>query len=330
MGRTGPGLCQAVMVLAAVVLPAASHAQITALGVMGDSLSDEYAEEDYDYALNWMEQLVIYRDIDVGPTAGEAGQPGGTWGEPRRTGYEYNWALAGATSDSLLSQGQHTGLADQVRPDGVTHAVLAIGQNDFIPSPLPGYAYFEIYNDRWTQQEIDEYVAQVVGNIEEAVSTILATDGQLVLANVVDYGIVPLVWSSIFFGDPDKRDRVTAVIGQVNDALAGIAEDNKLTLVDLFGFSKALFGDNHNLREFLYIGDVPIKLWESDTPAHGGPWAGFVHDGVHPATHLQGLLGNAFLTALNIGYSGEVPLFTEAEILSQAGLEYGGADTLAG
>ena len=61
------------------------------LGVLGDSLSDEYAEQSYGlYAQNWLQQLVIYGGIDVGPTASEAAQPGGTWGEPRRTQYETN------------------------------------------------------------------------------------------------------------------------------------------------------------------------------------------------------------------------------------------------
>ena len=62
------------------------QAQIGALGVMGDSLSDEYFEEGYGtYATNWTEQLVAYRSINIGPTAAQASQPGGTWGMPRRT-----------------------------------------------------------------------------------------------------------------------------------------------------------------------------------------------------------------------------------------------------
>lgn len=305
-----------------------TRAQVQALGVMGDSISDEYREETYSYALGWIEQLVVFRHVDVGLTASEAGQAGSTWGEPRRTGYAFNWARAGATSASLLSQGQHTGLAAQMGAAGPNHAILAIGQNDFLPYPLPGYAYYEIYNNRWTSQRIDQHIAGITANIEAAMAAILAADGYLVLANVVDYGIAPAVWRSLFFGDPNKRDRVTAVISRLNDELAQITQVYDLTLVDLFGFSKAIFGSNHDLREFLYIGDKPIALWESDTAAHGNPHAGFVHDGVHPGTHLQGLLGNLFLAALNIGHDAQVALFSESEILSQAGLAYGGTDTL--
>ena len=71
-------------VLAALAASAA-HAQVSGiggLGLMGDSLSDEYAEESYgSYADNWAEQIELYRGIPLGPTASEAGV--GDWGEQR-------------------------------------------------------------------------------------------------------------------------------------------------------------------------------------------------------------------------------------------------------
>ena len=87
-----------------------ARAQIGALGVMGDSLSDEYFEESYGgYATNWVPQLVVHRGFNAGPTAVAAGQPNGTWGTPRRTGYQYDWALSGDTSADLLAHGQQNG-----------------------------------------------------------------------------------------------------------------------------------------------------------------------------------------------------------------------------
>ena len=90
------------------------------MGIMGDSLSDEYGEQAYGaYADNWVEQLVTSGGIDVGPI--------GAWGEPRRTLHEYNWARYAATSNDLLSSGQHTGLASQVIPSDIDYGVLEIG-----------------------------------------------------------------------------------------------------------------------------------------------------------------------------------------------------------
>src|SRR5205823_6282617 len=99
-------------VVAAITLASLScaSAQIARLGAMGDSLTDEYSEETYSYAKNWTMQLVQNRAVNMGPTAAQAAQPGGTWGEPRRTGYESNWARSGADSATLLTEGQPAGL----------------------------------------------------------------------------------------------------------------------------------------------------------------------------------------------------------------------------
>ena len=94
-----------------------SHEPVAGFGAVGDSLTDEYEFEDYDYAANWLEILASYRSLDFGSP--------GSWGEPRRDAYEFNWARSGATSQSLLSSGQHTGLAAQVNAGDVSHAVLA-------------------------------------------------------------------------------------------------------------------------------------------------------------------------------------------------------------
>src|SRR5262245_5709515 len=84
------------------------------MGVMGDSLSDEYFENFTGSTnQNWVEQLANFRSVNFGPTAAAANQSGNTWGAPRNTGYEYNWALYGSTSAGLLSDGQHTGFAAQ-------------------------------------------------------------------------------------------------------------------------------------------------------------------------------------------------------------------------
>ena len=115
------------------------HGPAGGFGIIGDSLSDEYEHETYSYARNWVELLATESHFDLGrheTSSGNALQ----WGEPRRAGYEYNWARSGATSDSLIKTGQHTGLAKQVQQRQVRHAILAIGQNDFHPDP-------EGYND---------------------------------------------------------------------------------------------------------------------------------------------------------------------------------------
>lgn len=113
-------------------------ATVSGIGVLGDSNSDEYRADDNrggTYAattLNWMEQLVLSRGLNFGPW--------GRWGGPRRSGYKYNWARSGATVRSMISFGQHTGLARQVANGEVSHVFMWIGSNDFhILSRLTGH-----------------------------------------------------------------------------------------------------------------------------------------------------------------------------------------------
>lgn len=318
-------LCTAMVgtLLACCALVSPARCEVV-LGVMGDSMSDEYW--DYasfgSYASNWVDQLSKYGGVNVGPTAAAAGK--GTWGSPRFEGYEYNWALAGATSSTVISGGQASGLAAQVPAKGLTHAILAIGANDFNPS---GSAYQNIYNGTWSKAQIDSYVAGRLANMSTILGTVLPSGVGLAITNFVDYGVAPAVVAA--YPDPVKRDRVTAVIQQVNTGIAQLALTNEVPLIDLLGVAKEVFGPNTNRNSVLLIGNVSINLMQSDTSSGGNPTAAFVHDGIHPNTTLQGLLANLYMTGLNIGYHADAPLFSEAEILAHRGIAYGGSDTIA-
>jgi lysophospholipase L1-like esterase len=321
-----PRLALALGIAATVGLtPAPGRAQIARLGAMGDSLSDEYGEESYSYAKNWTMQLVLYRGVDMGPTA--AGQPGGTWGEPRRTFYESNWARYGDTTDDLLSVGQHTGLAGQVASRGVSHAVLMIGANDFNSVGIS--AYFDIYNGLWSASQINSYVASRIANVRTVLDTVQPTGVRLVLVNVLDFGITPITWGSPFYGNASHRDRVTAVIQQVNAGLLALAQQYHLILVDAFALAQTAWGTNQNPRTTLLLGNVTIQLRQADTSTNSNPTAAFVNDDTHPHTTMQGVLANVIMEALNEGYHAGLTPFSEQEILAHAGLAYGGQDTLA-
>jgi lysophospholipase L1-like esterase len=299
-------------------------ASAVTLGVMGDSLSDEYAEESYgSYAQNWNEQLVNFAGFDLGPTAAAAAQPGGTWGEPRRTGYEFNWARSGATSVTLLSDGQHSGVAAQVIPEGIDYVTIAIGANDYNPADV---AYQAIYANLWSQAQIDAHNTTIVANILTALDTALATGVDAVVTNIPDYGLSPTVQG--FFPDPVGRQRVADAITQANNDLAPPVFVRGVVLIDFFEASLAIFGPHGSPNATLTIGNVAIQLNQADTAGGGNPTAGFVDDGVHPNTTLQALSANMTMEALNIAYGEGLTLFTEAEILAHRGIAYGGSDTL--
>ena len=307
-----------------MICPATVFASLGKLGAMGASVSDADWEEGLSrYAKNWPQLLVEYRGIDMGPTAAQAGV--GTWGQPRNAGFKYNWARGGADSATLLTQGQHTGVAGQASANAVGYAVLAIGGNDFQPG-VNG-PYFNIYNGAWSASQIQSYVHQSISNVETALAAVRAAGVSVVLANVIDAGPTPLI--TTYYPSAANRDRVTAAIRSVNAGLKSLAQKYQVPLVDWFALGAVILGPNTNLHSTLKLGNVTINLRASDPgPPNSKPTNAFVSDGFHPNTVLQGIMANTILQAFDSGYGADAPLFSEQELLNQSLITYGGSDTL--
>ena len=321
----GSWLLVLAIALAAFIPPTTLQAAVGKLGAMGDSLTDEYWDSGVaTYATNWLGLVVMYRGVNMGPTAAQAGT--NTWGSPRNAGYKYNWALSGANSTTLLSEGQHTGLAGQAASDEVLTAVLAIGSNDF--NPESSSAYLDIYFGFWSSAQIQMYVNQTLANVETALVTVRSAGISIVLANLLDPGSTPAVVTSIFSNATD-RDRVDAAIQSVNAGLKNLAQKYQVPLMDWHGLEKAILGPNSSLHSTLKLGNVNLNLRGSDPgPPNSAPTNAFVSDGFHPNTAMQGIFANVVLQALDSGYGAGLALFSEREILSYALIPYGGSDTL--
>lgn len=279
---------------------------IAGLGVAGDSLSDEYAAESYNYATNWVEALAETTSLKFGSF--------GSYAEPRRTGYEFNWARSGADSSSLLAQGQPFGLSQQVEAGDVSHVVLAIGQNDFQPNPLGG-AYSSIYNQRWSKAQINAYVDQVVGNIGTALQKLNSTTAKVLVSNILDFGIAP--FTKQYFSKAAGRERVSAVINTVNSRLSQLADDSNVVLVNTNGLAQQLLGTSTVSKSSWTLGGVKVNNTAGVAATNS-----FVGDKIHPHTLLQSQVANLFLQGFNTAYDTPVDLFTEREALALEGLAY--------
>ncbi|HSM15098.1 MAG TPA: LamG-like jellyroll fold domain-containing protein [Thermoanaerobaculia bacterium] len=321
--RIAPALALAAALAAALVAAPAAAQPLDRLAAIGDSLSDEDFYQGFGYARSWVELLVEEAGVDFGPTAAQAGQPGGTWGEPRRTGYRENWARSSADTTTAIAQGQHTGAAGGVAR-GAHHVVVFIGNNDFRPGTSNSYPYNAIYNGAWTPAQIDAHVAAALANVRTILAPLRAAGQRVVLSSTFDFGATPLV--RLLFPDPVKRDRVTAAVASLRDGLRAIAAREGLVFVDAFALGQAMLGTNSAPRSDLLVGNVTIEV--DQFSGAFGTTVGFVEDGIHPHTVLQGIAGNAFLAALDLYLGACVPEFSEAELLAHNGLAYGGSDTL--
>jgi phospholipase/lecithinase/hemolysin len=285
---------------------------VAGFGILGDSNSDEYRADDdrggeyADTTLSWVEQLVDKRGLNFGAW--------GTWGEPRRTGYEYNWARSGATTDTLLGTGQHLGLAEQIAGGEVSHVLIWIGENDF---ETWNGTYQEIYDGTLSDAQVQAKVDRVVANITTAINTLQAADDvPIVVVTIVDKGLTPDM--AIEFPDSAGRKRVSDAIRAVNRGLGELAASHGVVVIDTLDIWAAQL-KQIDLSGQLKIGDEKISIFaKGDEPHNGrlGDSAG------HIGTVLSGILANEiFINPFDREFGLDLVPLSDEEILESAGLK---------
>jgi hypothetical protein len=284
---------------------------IIGIGVLGDSNSDEYRAEDQrggrtygPVTLNWIEQLVLNRNLNFGEW--------GSWGEPRRSGYKYNWARSSANTRRMARGGQAAGLAEQVANGEVSHVIIWIGGNDF---HLSSGTYEEIYDGSLNDAELQAKIDSIIEDLTLAVDIVLdAGEVQMVIINFLDKSLS--VEAIQRFPNEAGRRRVSEAIRQVNERLAVMADDRGVIVVDFNAFAASLEPNMEN--GYLNVGgewintiergNAPIHLQLNDRPGHIG-------------TVFNGLIANAFLVEpFNQAFGLNIEPLSEYEILQNAGL----------
>jgi len=283
------------------------------VAIIGDSTQDEYQADnprgaEYNATtFNWVELLVRYRNIDAGPW--------GTHAEPRRSGYEYNWARSGATTDDMIATGQHTGVAEQVRQGKISNVLIQIGINDFYYSGI----LVKIYDGTISPAEQQTWIDGRVANIRQAIRTVKsAGNARVLLAATQDYvthNIVPEML--INAPDPVGRQRIVDAHAQLNQRLMQIAVEEGATFFDFNAAFKNKLNQLVTPNNVLVIGGEQIDLnTRGNEPHHG-----LLDDAyVHPGTVLAAVMANTYIEELNAVYGTTMPLFSDDEILRIAGI----------
>jgi hypothetical protein len=310
-------LLPAAWVAALAVVTSAAVDRATAaitVGVIGDSLSSEYQYTSASFARNWLEQAAESGAINAGPI--------GSYPPPRDNGYAYNWAQGGDTSAAILANGgQVDGLTAQIPTAGIDYAVLEIGSDDIGPG---GAAYNGIYNDTWTQGQINAKVSSVVSNINTAVQDLLATGVKVIVATAADHSLAPGIVA--MYPNNMQRQNVSNVVAQINQGIINVAQQNHVVVADLGAFQTAAMGTDLSMKTSILIGNVSIDLTQSATSNPSN--AAWIFGGTHPNSTLQGVMANLFAQAADDAYNAGLPLFSEQQLLATQGLAYGGSNTL--
>lgn len=309
------GLASLSFIIAVFLLnpPAKAAVPIVGLGVIGDSNSDEYRADNNRggaYAattFNWLELLVRQRSLNAGVW--------GNWGDSRRSGYKYNWARSGDRvaddqDPTIISRGQHTGLAGQITNGEISHVIIYAGDNDF--NTWNG-TYDEIYDGTLSEAQVQQKVADMLANLTLAVDTLQAAGPvKILIANQADTGSNPLFQEA--YPDGDKRQRVTNAILSFNNGIADLAAQKNIQVVDLYTYVQNLIAQIDSDGN-LNVGGVLINTTElGDEPHH------LALADSHGGTVASGLLANVFINKLNSAYDAGISPFTEQEILVNAGI----------
>ncbi len=279
---------------------------------MSASTIDEYRGTDNrggQYAavtFNMMEQLVRLRGFNVGPW--------GDWGEPRRTGYEYNWARSGATSYTLIQMGQHTGVAEQIARGDVTFVVIFIGANDF--SPVIGSTYTRIYDGRLSDERLQKKIQDAIDAVTLATDTVLDAGAMGVAVFLFPHwNLDPAM--ELRFPDDAGRQRVEDAIDAVNEGIKAMAAERNILLIDPNEYVRELMSqlDENGML------NVDGELLDFRNPGNEPHHARLADKSGHAGTILSGLMANEYvLKPLNAAYGTDIPLLTVEEILTVAGI----------
>lgn len=281
------------------------------IAILGDSFYDEYQGSDRrggDYAavtFNAVELLARTRGFALGAW--------GNWGEPRRTGYQYNWARSGATSSTMIEMGQHLGAAEQVAAGDVALVLIGVGSNDF--SPYYGDSYERIYTGAMSDDQLRAKIETAVANVTVAVDTVQRAGAEgVILVLFMQWELDPTL--SQWYPDAARRRRVADAIDAVNTGLLAMASARGAAVV-----SQAEVGAQlqpaFDAEGFYQIGGERIDfLHHGDEPHHSR-----LADGQHTGTVMSGVVANYYLIdTINQIFDLTIPRLSDEEILREAGL----------
>lgn len=289
--------------------PTASPMQLKGVAVLGDSQSDEYRADDRrgenfeSVTYNWVEILQRERNVSFGDW--------GTYAEPRRTGYAYNWARSGATARSMIESGQHIGVAEQVRAGEVNVVVMYIGANDYAPF-ITADGYEAIYNGTLTESQVIEKQNQILADIKTAIDVIQSAGEVKILIVQIPH------WSNNFgvslaFPVPEHRRRVTEAVNKTNEEIKTLADQYAIPTLDPNEFYKKQT-QSHNGS--IVVGGVKLERLLINNDSRNM----FLDDGIHPGTVLNALFANEVMTKLNFHFGTHMLNLTDQEILQIAGI----------
>jgi len=154
------------------------------------------------------------------------------------------------------------------------------------------------------------FINKVIGNLDAIIGDIRAVNltVPIVLADVPDLGSTPDKISS--HPDPVKRANASAIVAALNQEVATLAEDRKVTLAPISNLTDQILSPDP-----LYIGAIEM-IKDADPEKDNRPKYLFCWKGLHPSTNGQAIIANILLAAINTATGHDTPLLPDREIIT--------------
>jgi hypothetical protein len=245
--------------------------------------------------------------------------------------HQNNWALPGLKIAQLRSFMDGVSIDSLIAGDSLLAPLLLLsnfsGETDYrlgdlefqIQNSAERLVFFiggndidAVYGGIYDGDPPGTFVADFISDAAAILDRVLALNPniQIVVVNVPHVGITPDV-KSTYPTDPVKTARVTAVLRDLNQQLAGLASARGLGYADVFTPTLSLLGTAP-----LCIHGITFANDGSTTGNLDHVWLnGEYSANFHPNTNAQALVANEIIDAFNTRYHTGIPPLTATEML---------------
>lgn len=220
-------------------------------------------------------------------------------------GVPYAYGSIGSDSASVLLPGNQVDqLVAEAQAGNITLANIFNGNNDYIDVAN------EIIDGTLAGAALAAHQAQVQANLEAAVGAIQGAGASVVLGGLSNFVHAPA--AAAVKADPVARARLENAMLDGKNLLADFALSQGIPFVDFFELMSAVYDAGS-----VQVGGVDLILTGFDNSDQHYFW----QSSFQANTIVNGVIANLFLQAINEGYGTNVPLLSDEEILTIAGLE---------
>jgi hypothetical protein len=217
-------------------------------------------------------------------------------------GIPYAFGYVGADSGEILAPGNQVDQAvAKILSGDITLLTMGIGDNDYID------AADDIVSGALSGAALAAMQAQVANNIATAVGELQSAGGAVVLGGFSNTSLSPA--ASVF--NPTEKAAFEAAIDGGNQLVREWANSEGLSFIDFFALHTAVY--EAGVAE---VGGVELTLTGYGSDPHY-----FYSDQFHAGIIIRAAIANLYLQAINEAYGTNVPLLSDLEILTIAGIE---------